>query len=78
MRVQITCKFDVELVLRLEDLDVQGAVWSEVFHRPGPQDGLVVLWGSGGSPEIQHELLLVEPSHSRKRANDANTLTFFD
>lgn len=40
----ITCKFDVELVLRLEDLNVEGAVWSKVFDSPGPQDSLVVLW----------------------------------
>lgn len=38
-----TCKFDMELVLWLENLDVQGAIWSEVFHRPGSEDGLMIL-----------------------------------
>lgn len=38
-----TCKFDMELVLWLENLDVKGAVWSEVFHRPCSKDGLVIL-----------------------------------
>lgn len=38
-----TCELDVKLVLRLEDLDVEGAVGGEVLHSPGPQDGLVVL-----------------------------------
>lgn len=33
----------MELVLRLENLDVKGAVWSEVFHRPCSKDGLVIL-----------------------------------
>lgn len=33
----------MELVLRLENLDVKGAVWSEVFHRPCSEDGLVIL-----------------------------------
>lgn len=39
----VTCKFDVKLVLRFEYLDVEGAVGSKVLHRPGSQDGLVVL-----------------------------------
>lgn len=38
-----TCKFDVELVLWLENLDVEGAIWSKVFHCPGSEDGLMIL-----------------------------------
>lgn len=38
-----TCKLDVELVLWLENLDVQRAVWSEVFDSPGSEDGLMIL-----------------------------------
>lgn len=38
-----TCKLDMKLVLRFEDLDVEGAVRGEVLHGPGAQDGLVVL-----------------------------------
>lgn len=38
-----TCKLDVELVLWLENLDVQGAIWSKVFHCPGSEDGLMIL-----------------------------------
>lgn len=58
-----TCELDVELVLGLEDLHVEGAVGGEVLDGPGPQDGLVVLgaervwsalgggrgWGRGGA-----------------------------
>lgn len=33
----------MEFVLRLEDLDVQGAIWSKVFHGPGSEDGLMIL-----------------------------------
>lgn len=33
----------MELVLWLENLDVKGAVWSEVFHCPGSEDGLMIL-----------------------------------
>lgn len=43
----LTCELDVELVLRLEDLDVERAVGGKVLHGPGAQDGLVVL-GVGG------------------------------
>ena len=38
-----TCKLDMKLVLRLEDLDVEGAVRGKVLHGPGTQYGLVVL-----------------------------------
>lgn len=38
-----TCKFDVELVLGLENLDVEGAIRSKVFHCPGSEDGLMIL-----------------------------------
>ncbi len=38
-----TCKFNMELVFRFENLDVKRAVRSEVFHSPGPQNGLVIL-----------------------------------
>lgn len=53
-----TCELDVKLVLRLEDLHIEGAVGGEVLHGPGSKDGLVVLgaervWsvrgGGGGS-----------------------------
>lgn len=39
----LTCKFDVELVFWLENLDVKGAIWSKVFHCPGSEDGLMIL-----------------------------------
>lgn len=38
-----TCKFDVEFILGLQNLDVEGAVWSKVFHSPCSEDGLVIL-----------------------------------
>jgi hypothetical protein len=46
-----TGKLDVKLVLRFEDLDVEGTVGGEVLHSPGSQDGLVVLGRGGGALE---------------------------
>lgn len=42
----LTCKFDMELILRLEYLHIKGTVWSKVLHRPGSQDGLMILTGN--------------------------------
>lgn len=36
----------MELIFRFEYLDVKRAVWSEILHCPGSQDGLMVLTGS--------------------------------
>lgn len=47
LRAKHTCKLDVKLVLRLEDLDVERAVGSKVLHSPGAQNGLVVLRQGG-------------------------------
>lgn len=41
--VVLTCKFDVELVLWLQNLDVKRTIWSKVFHCPGSENGLMVL-----------------------------------
>lgn len=41
--VTLTCKFNMELILWLENLDIKGAVWCKVFHCPGSKDGLVIL-----------------------------------
>lgn len=38
-----TSKFDVKLVLGLEDLDIEGAVGGKVLHSPGSKDSLVIL-----------------------------------
>lgn len=38
-----TCEFNMELVFRFEDLDVERTVWSEVLHSPGSQNGLMIL-----------------------------------
>lgn len=47
LKVQtLTCKFNMELILRFEYLDIKGTIWSEVLHCPGPQDGLMVLKGN--------------------------------
>lgn len=40
---RLTCKFDMELIFRFEDLNIEGAVWGKVLHCPGSQDGLMVL-----------------------------------
>lgn len=40
---QLTSKLDVKLVLWLQDLHIERAVWGKIFHGPGSQDGLVVL-----------------------------------
>lgn len=34
----------MEFVFWFEDLDVERAVWSEVFGSPCPQNSLVILW----------------------------------
>ena len=50
---KLTGELDVELVLRLEDLDVEGAVGGEVLHSPGSKDGLVVLRHNTSSQPTQ-------------------------
>lgn len=42
----LTRKLDMELIFWFEYLDVKRAVWSEILHCPGSQDGLMVLTGS--------------------------------
>lgn len=42
----LTCKFHMEFIFRFENLNIKGAVWSKILHRPGSQDGLVVLEGA--------------------------------
>lgn len=54
---RLTCKFDMELVFRFEDLNIKGAVWGKVLHRPGSQDGLMVL--------VKTVVLLRLPSRDR-------------
>ena len=38
-----TCIFDMELIFWSEYLNIQRAVWSEVFHSPGSHYGVLVL-----------------------------------
>lgn len=39
----LTCKLDMKLILRFENLDIEGAVGCEVLHCPGPEDSLMIL-----------------------------------
>lgn len=45
---RLTCKFDMELIFRFEYLNIKGAVWGKVLHRPGSQDRLMVLMETVG------------------------------
>lgn len=39
----LTCKLNVKLVFRFENLDVKRAIWSKVFGSPSPQYSLMIL-----------------------------------
>lgn len=41
--LQLTCKLNVKLVFRFENLDVKRAIWSKVFGSPSPQYSLMIL-----------------------------------
>lgn len=40
----LTSKLDMKFIFRLENLDIERAVWSKVLCGPGPQNSLMVLW----------------------------------
>lgn len=57
----------MELVLWLENLDVERAIWSKVFHCPGSEDGLMVL------RKLEMDVSETDAVNKRRRARKSVT-----
>lgn len=53
-----TCKFHMEFILWLQNLDVNGALWSEILHSPSSQNCLMVLRGKQDNRDTSEVHLL--------------------